>query len=91
MGVLGWYILTTVATVALITTAAVYSAVESRREEKKTLSVDKFEEVRNVLITTGVWLGIKMAMVWPYILYTHLRTQILEELSEKKDEESKID
>lgn len=89
MGVLGWYILTTVATVALITTAAVYSAVESRREEKKTLSVDKFEEVRNVLITTGVWLGIKMAMVWPYILYTHLRTQILEELSEKK--ESKID
>lgn len=84
MGVLGWYILTTVVTIGVVTTAAVYSAIEQLQKKQKNSTLSTFEKTRDTLITTGVWLGIKVALVWPHVLYTYLREQVLEELTKEK-------
>ena len=81
MGIFGWYIAVSFLVVGVLTAIALYSARENIRKRGTPLLREL--EYRSEEVTKAVaWLGLKSALIWPYIIYTHLYTEMLTKLEE---------
>ncbi len=84
MGILGYYIVVTLAVTLITTLIAVYAAVAQLEKDKTKLNFESFEKRQKQLVAAGSWAGLKAALIWPYLLFTHLRDDILEELQKEE-------
>ena len=81
MGIFGWYIAVSFLVALILTAIALYSAREHMRKRGTPL-LKEFERRREEVLRVVAWLGFKTALIWPYLIYTHLYTEMLTKLEE---------